>query len=131
MYTEEEAEEARQGGVDLLEEGLLLALSRSSIYQESLQILQQEGQAEIFPRGKPCAPVDPANSRPAQAVGAWGRPLHYQQGAGKRLLVPNRCSEAPSMQEGRLRQGDRAAMECKSPPKILQLMQYVPRYLLY
>ena len=22
-------------------------------------------------------------------------------------------------------------MECKSPPKILQLMQYVPRYLLY
>ena len=33
MYTEEEAEEARQDGVDLLEEGRLLALSRSSIYQ--------------------------------------------------------------------------------------------------
>ncbi|XBI57496.1 hypothetical protein VPH35_038874 [Triticum aestivum] len=32
MYTEEEAEEARQDGVDLLEEGRLLALSRSSIY---------------------------------------------------------------------------------------------------
>ena len=33
MYTKEEAEEARQDGVDLLEEGRLLALSRSSIYQ--------------------------------------------------------------------------------------------------
>ena len=37
MYTEEEAEEARQDGVDLLEEGWLLALSRSSIYQQSLR----------------------------------------------------------------------------------------------
>ena len=36
MYTEEEAEEARQDSVDLLEEGRLLALSRSSIYQQSL-----------------------------------------------------------------------------------------------
>ena len=36
MYTEEEAEDARQDGVDLLEEGRLLALSRSSIYQQSL-----------------------------------------------------------------------------------------------
>ena len=37
MYTEEEAEEARQDSVDLLEEGRLLALSRSSIYQQSLR----------------------------------------------------------------------------------------------
>ncbi|SPT18084.1 unnamed protein product [Triticum aestivum] len=37
MYTEEEAEEARQDGVDLLEEGRLLALSRSTIYQRSLR----------------------------------------------------------------------------------------------
>ena len=37
MYIEEEAEEARQDGVDLLEEGRLLALSRSSIYQQSLR----------------------------------------------------------------------------------------------
>ena len=37
MYTEEEAEEARQDGVDLLGEGRLLALSRSSIYQQSLR----------------------------------------------------------------------------------------------
>ena len=37
MYTEEEAEEARQDNVDLLEEGRLLALSRSSIYQQSLR----------------------------------------------------------------------------------------------
>ena len=33
MYTEEEAKEAREDGVDLLEEGQLLALSRSTIYQ--------------------------------------------------------------------------------------------------
>ena len=37
MYTEEEAEEARQDDIDLLEEGQLLALSRSSIYQQSLR----------------------------------------------------------------------------------------------
>ena len=37
MYTEEEAEEARQDGVNLLEEGRLLALSRSRIYQQSLR----------------------------------------------------------------------------------------------
>ena len=37
MYTEEESEEARQDGIDLLEEGRLLALSRSSIYQQSLR----------------------------------------------------------------------------------------------
>ena len=37
MYTKEEAEEARQDGVDLLEEGRLLALSRSNIYQQSLR----------------------------------------------------------------------------------------------
>ena len=37
MYTKEEAEEARQDGVDLLEEGWLLALIRSSIYQQNLR----------------------------------------------------------------------------------------------
>ena len=35
MYTKEEAEESRQDSVDLLEEGRLLALSRSSIYQQA------------------------------------------------------------------------------------------------
>ena len=37
MYTEEEAKEAREDGVDLLEEGRLLALSRSAIYQQGLR----------------------------------------------------------------------------------------------
>ena len=37
MYTEAEAKEAREDGVDLLEEGWLLALSRSAIYQQSLR----------------------------------------------------------------------------------------------
>ena len=37
MYTNEEAEEARQDGVELLEEGRLLALSQSTIYQQSLR----------------------------------------------------------------------------------------------
>ena len=36
MYTEADAKEAQEDGVDLLEEGRLLALSRSSIYQQSL-----------------------------------------------------------------------------------------------
>ena len=35
MYTEAEAKEAREDGVDLLEEGRLLALSRSAIYQQA------------------------------------------------------------------------------------------------
>ena len=37
MYTEAEAKEAQEDGVDLLEEGRLLALSRSSIHQQSLR----------------------------------------------------------------------------------------------
>ena len=36
MYTEADAKEAREERVDLLEEGRLLALSRSTIYQQSL-----------------------------------------------------------------------------------------------
>jgi hypothetical protein len=37
MYTEAKAKEAREDGIDLLEEGRLLALSRSAIYQQSLR----------------------------------------------------------------------------------------------
>ena len=37
MYTEAEAKEAREDGVDLLEESWLLALSRSAIYQQGLR----------------------------------------------------------------------------------------------
>ncbi|SPT19417.1 unnamed protein product [Triticum aestivum] len=37
MYTEAEAKEAREDGIDLLEEGRLLALSRSAIYQQGLR----------------------------------------------------------------------------------------------
>ena len=37
MYTEADAKEAHEDGVDLLEEGRLLALSRSVIYQQSLR----------------------------------------------------------------------------------------------
>ena len=37
MYTEGEAKEARQDGINLLEEARLLALNRSTIYQEGLR----------------------------------------------------------------------------------------------
>ena len=37
MYTEADAKEAQEDGVDLLEEGRLLALSWSAIYQQSLR----------------------------------------------------------------------------------------------
>ena len=37
MYSEAEAKEAREDGVDLLEEVRLLALSRSSIYRQGLR----------------------------------------------------------------------------------------------
>ena len=37
MYTEAEAKEAREDGVDLREEACLLALSRSAIYQQKLR----------------------------------------------------------------------------------------------
>ena len=37
MYTKVEAKEAREDGVDLLEEARLLALSRSAIYQQGLR----------------------------------------------------------------------------------------------
>ena len=37
LYTEQEAKEAREDGVDLKEEACLLALSRSAIYQQKLR----------------------------------------------------------------------------------------------
>ena len=37
LYTETEAKEAREDGVDLLEEARELVLSRSAIYQQSLR----------------------------------------------------------------------------------------------
>src|SRR3954470_4253063 len=37
MYTEEDAKAAREDGVDLKEEACLLALSRSTIYQQKLR----------------------------------------------------------------------------------------------
>jgi hypothetical protein len=37
MYTEAKAKEAREDGVDLLEEAQLLACSRSTVYQQSLR----------------------------------------------------------------------------------------------
>ena len=37
MYTEAEAKEAREDGVNLLEEARLLALSQSAIYQQGLR----------------------------------------------------------------------------------------------
>ena len=37
LYTEAEAKEAREDGVDLVEEARLLAVSRSTIYQQSLR----------------------------------------------------------------------------------------------
>ena len=37
MYTEAEAKEAREDGINLLEEGRLLALSQSAIYQQGLR----------------------------------------------------------------------------------------------
>src|SRR4051812_2822413 len=98
---------------------------------EPTSLLQQEGQAEILPGGRPCAPVDPANSRPAQVVGSLGRPLHRQQGPGQRLLLLDRRPEAQGTQEGRLRQRNGATMERESSSKILQQMQYVSRPLLF
>ena len=78
MYTEVDAKEAREDDVDLLEEGRLLALSRSAIYQQSAPILQPQGEAKILPGGRPCAPADLVNSRTAQALGILGRPLYHE-----------------------------------------------------
>jgi len=88
---------------------------------ESASILQQEGQAKIFPRGRPCASANPANSRPAQALGPLGRPLRRQQGTRQRLLLLDRRAKTKSTQERRLRQGVGATMERKPPKTILQL----------
>ena len=93
MYTEEEAEEARQDDVDLLEEGRLLALSRSSIYQQSLRRYYNK---KVKPRS-------------------------FQEGDLVLRLIQRIANQHKLS----------APWECKSPPKILQLMQYVPCYLLY
>ena len=72
-------------------------------------------------RSQPCAPANPANSRPAQALGPLGRPLRRQQGTRQRLLLLDRRAKTKSTQERRLRQGVGATMERKPPKTILQL----------
>ena len=61
---------------------------------------QPQGQAKIFPRGRPGASADPANSRPAQALGPLGRPFRHQQGTRQRLLLLDRRKKTKSTQEG-------------------------------
>ena len=52
MYTEAEAREAREDGIDLLKEARLLALSCSAIYQQGLRHYHsKEDQAPRVPRG--------------------------------------------------------------------------------
>ena len=52
MYTKEEAEEAHQDDVDLLEVGRLLALSRSSVYLQSLcRYYNRKVRPRSFPEG--------------------------------------------------------------------------------
>ena len=90
MYTKEEAEEARQDGVDLLEEGQLLALSRSSIYQQSLRRYYNR---KVKPRS--CQEGDlvlrliQRIASQHKPFGTLGRPFHHQQSTGKRLLLPD------------------------------------------
>ena len=97
MYTEAEAQEAREDGVDLLEEGRTQPVRHLPAGFAPLP--QPEGQAKILPRSQSCAPADPANSRPAQALGPLGRPLRRQQCPRQRLLLPDRRIEAEGTQE--------------------------------
>ena len=99
MYTEEEAKEAREDGVDLLEEPAVSPQPVRHLPARAAPLLQPQGQAKIFPTGRPCAPADPANSRPAQALGPLGRSLRRQQGTRQRLLLLDRRTKTKSTQE--------------------------------
>ena len=125
MYTEAEAKEAREDGVDLLEEARLLALSRSAIYQQGLRHLpQQEDQAPRLPRGIPRPPTRPRADWPTPAVLPMAGPLHRQQGLMRpQRILPHRRPQDKQVQEGYRRGRNNPTMERGAPLSVFQLAE--------
>ena len=74
LYTEAEAEQARQDGVDLLEEEREMALIRSAVYQQNLRRFHARNiRSRTFHEGDLVLRVD--QQRPHKLAPAWEGPF--------------------------------------------------------
>ena len=120
MYTEAEAKEAREDGVDLLEESRLLALSRSAIYQQGLRRYHsRKVRPRSFQEGDLVLRLIQRTAGQHKLSAPWEGPICHQESLRQRLLLPDRRTEAEGTKERRLRQGVGTTMERQPPPKIL------------
>ena len=84
MYTEAETKEAREDGVDLLEEGRLLALSRSTIYQQSLHCYHSwKVKPRSFQEGDLVLRLIQRTAGQHKLSAPLGRAFHHQQSLGQ------------------------------------------------
>src|SRR4051812_609200 len=114
MYTAEEAEEARQDDVDLLEEGRLLALSRSSIYQQSLRCYyNRKVRPRSFQEGDLVLRLIQRTAGQHKLSAPWESPFIISK------VLGNDSYYLIDAQKPRARQRDEATMERESSSKIL------------
>jgi hypothetical protein len=82
LYIEEEAKEARENDVDLLEEAREIKLSRTTVYQQNLRRYHaQKVNPRRFRRGRFSAPAKARHRGPAQVNSPMGGAIHCEQGS--------------------------------------------------
>ena len=100
MYTEAEAKEAREDDVDLLEEGRLLALSRSAIYQQGLhRYHSRKVKPRSFQEGDLVLRLIQRTAGQHKLSAPWEGPFVVSS-TRQRLLLPDRRTKTKSTQEG-------------------------------
>jgi hypothetical protein len=95
QYTEKQAKEAREDGVDLLEEAREQAFCQiSALSAAAAMIPQPEDPSARVSRRRSRALADPKHQRHAQAVLSLGGTIHCQPGARKWGVLPHRRARA-------------------------------------
>ena len=132
MYTEAEAKEAREDDVDLLEEGRLLALSRSAIYQQGLRRYHnRKVKPRSFQEGDLVLRLIQRTTGQHKLLAPWEGPFVISRALG------NDSYYLIDTQKPRARKRDDSGKESERPwnanllRRFYSSKQYVSRYLLY
>ena len=121
MYTEAEAKEAREDGVDLLEEGRLLALNQCAIYQQGLRRYHnRKVKPRSFQEGDLVLRLIQRTVGQHKLSAPWEGPFVVSKALGNDSYYLSTRKNQEHARET-TRQGVGATMEREPPEKILQL----------
>ncbi|KAM3372219.1 hypothetical protein ACQJBY_019219 [Aegilops geniculata] len=129
MYTEPEAKEAREDGVDLLEEACLLALSRSAIYQQCLRHYHSKKIKPLaFREGNLVLRLVQRTAGQHKLASPWEGPFIISKVLCDRNAYYLIDARKQNTQKRHNRRRDKPALERGAPPPVLQLagFTYVP-----